>query len=244
MSKHYPCPICNAAPATTSANCPSVRGFLIAWQTRNRTVIGCPTCVRKELAKEAGTSALVGWFSPTALFLNPILIAYNLVRIPFIKDNPERLARTYRQFRIPEPQDTTSPQAAISVLAVAMIAQDGKIDPEEVIVAKERGRALIPSFDMDRFDAALASHKTLPNAQDIAGLLAGRLTKNDALVVLKLLFDIAHADGRFAPDERALLHQVAGALLGQGIEMAELEHALGGIDAAPPHTPVPAAVPA
>ena len=76
----YPCPYCHQKPLETVATAPYVRGFIAAYQAGSKTFIGCVPCVRKKVLGEAALSLFIGWFSITALILNPFMIVYNLSR--------------------------------------------------------------------------------------------------------------------------------------------------------------------
>ncbi|MBF9036881.1 hypothetical protein HKCCE2091_21835 [Rhodobacterales bacterium HKCCE2091] len=223
MSAHYPCPDCNEAHATTATSCPSVRGFVLAWQVRNRTVIGCAPCVRKALLREAGVSSLIGWFSPTAVILNPVFILWNLARAPFIRDDADKLARTYEKFGIPAPRAPMTLASAVAILSAAMVAADGRVEQAEVDTALRLGAERIPGFDAAGFHAALADRKTLPDAPQLAALVGEKLHRDEALTVLGLLRDIADADGSFDASERALLERVGQAMLRASADAGALD---------------------
>ncbi len=72
------CPLCHKRPRVASARVMSIRGFVLACRFSERIVFGCTWCVRGELFKEALLSAVIGWFSPKALILNPFLVVANL----------------------------------------------------------------------------------------------------------------------------------------------------------------------
>ena len=87
------CPFCRARPIESTAKSVWVRGYLLAYHIASRTLIGCVPCVRTELYKEAGRSALLGWFSVTAATTNPLFIVYNLVRGLTVRPNPSAVLK-------------------------------------------------------------------------------------------------------------------------------------------------------
>ena len=87
------CPVCSIQPVEATAKATWVRGFLLSYQVSSRTIIGCVPCVRTALLSEAARSALLGWFSISAIFINPLLIAYNLVRAATIGPNPDEVLK-------------------------------------------------------------------------------------------------------------------------------------------------------
>ena len=93
----FPCPYCKNASLETTASAPYVRGFLVAYQIGSKAFIGCTSCVRKKVWGEAFLSMLIGWFSITALVINPFMIVYNLIRGCFIGENKKSVAKKLEQ---------------------------------------------------------------------------------------------------------------------------------------------------
>lgn len=90
------CPMCQQGPVEATATVAWIRGFVLAYQFSRKTVIGCVPCVRKQLLAEAGKSALLGWFSISALIANPFLITYNLIRAATVSPNQQAVLQRLR----------------------------------------------------------------------------------------------------------------------------------------------------
>ncbi len=135
----YSCPYCEGKNIETVATAPYVRGFLVAYQMGSKNFIGCVPCVRKLMFKEVGKSTAIGWFSITALFINPVLIAYNLCRAPFVRVNYKKARKTLEKASVPEDAGTIDLTEMGYVLAVAMIAADGQIEQSELETAIVQG---------------------------------------------------------------------------------------------------------
>lgn len=72
------CPLCRKRPLVASADITWIRGLVLAYRVSEKRVVGCTWCVRGEFLKETLLSALIGWFSPRALIVNPFLVLGNL----------------------------------------------------------------------------------------------------------------------------------------------------------------------
>ena len=143
---NFPCPYCDKNKIETTATAPYVRGFLIAYQYGTKSFIGCASCTRKKVLGEVGLSGAIGWFSITALFINPLLICYNLITIPFIRANYAKARKKMNELGIPEDAGNVDVTNIGYGLAVAMIAADGSIDVEEIEVAEEVGNPTFPEI--------------------------------------------------------------------------------------------------
>jgi uncharacterized tellurite resistance protein B-like protein len=205
----YNCPYCQSGYLETVANLPYVRGYLLAVEVGRKKLVGCRSCVRTELLKETGKSALIGWFSPKALFLNPVFIVYGLGRSLFVRNNVEAVRKVLDEAGIPEP---TKPLDLVQIaygLAASMIAADKKILPEEIALATDIGAKLFEDFDAAEFRKVVDNHNSLPQPAELAGLLRGALKDEGREVIFRYLAAIAHADGELSKEERALLGVVA-----------------------------------
>lgn len=100
-STGYACPHCGTREMTCQITVPFIRGFLLAYQTGSKRFLGCVRCVRVQILKEAGLSALVGWFSITAVIVNPAFILYGLSRAILLWENPEKVRKTLREAGLP-----------------------------------------------------------------------------------------------------------------------------------------------
>ena len=204
----YKCPYCRTNYLQTAAKLPYVRGFLLAVQHGHKQVVGCTPCVRSELLKETGKSALIGWFSPTALILNPIFIVYGLGRTLFVRTNLDAVRKVLKESGIPEPAQPLNIVQVAYGLAASMIVADKKILPEEIALASEIGSRIIDGFDDAEFRRTVDNHKKLPEPAELAGLLREVLTDEGKVLIYRYLLAIAQADEEVSAEERALLATV------------------------------------
>jgi len=208
----YKCPYCRTNNLETSAKLPYVRGFLLAVQHGHKQLVGCNPCVRSELLKESGKSALIGWFSPTAVILNPIFIVYGLGRALFVRTNLDAVRKVLKEAGIPEPAKPLNVVQVAYSLAASMIAADKKILPEEIALASEIGTRILEGFDTAEFRKTVDNHKNLPEPAELAGLLREVLTEDGRVLVYRYLLAIAQADEEISQEENALLALVADKL--------------------------------
>ena len=208
----YKCPYCRTNNLETSAKLPYVRGFLLAVQHGHKQLVGCNPCVRSELLKESGKSALIGWFGPTALILNPIFIVYGLGRALFVRTNLDAVRKVLQEAGISEPAKPLNIVQVAYSLAASMIAADKKILPEEIALASEIGTRILEGFDAAEFRKTVDNHKNLPEPAELAGLLREVLTEDGKVLVYRYLLAIAQADEEISQEETALLALVADKL--------------------------------
>ena len=202
---------------------PYIRGMLLAYTFGTKRFVGCNTCVKKQLAGEVGVSLLAGWFSITALVVNPMCILWNGLRIPFVKADPRKVSDLLSELGI----DTSTPAGVGQVdltrvaasLAVAMVAADGKVEEDEVVVAVGIGQRLFDDFSMELFKDVLVNAKNLPSATQLAAVLREYLTDDGKIAMQKYLVAIAAADGNIDQSEVQLLQSVSYAF---GLEPPDL----------------------
>jgi uncharacterized tellurite resistance protein B-like protein len=205
----YLCPYCEKNHLQSVATLPYVRGFLLAVQHGRKKLVGCRSCVRKQIYKETGISSAIGWFSPTALILNPIFIVYGLARGAFVTTNLTAVRQALKEAGIPEPEQPVNILSVAYGLAASLIAADGKILPEEVAVASELGHRVFENFSDSDFQATLDNHKSLPGPEEYAGMLNRVLKDEDKVTVFRYLVAIANADNEIAEAEQKLLDRIA-----------------------------------
>jgi hypothetical protein len=75
----YPCSYCEKRVVAAVARIPFVRGTLLWVRFGDKLFLGCVGCVRGQIFQQAGISMLIGWFSPTAVLMNPIMILYSIL---------------------------------------------------------------------------------------------------------------------------------------------------------------------
>lgn len=216
---NYSCPYCEGTDIETAATAPYVRGLFLAYEYGSRSFIGCTPCVRKKVLKEAGLSSVLGWFSITAFIINPFLIIYNLVQVPFIRTNFTKARNKLNDAGIPDNQANVNVTQLAYSLATSMMAADGQIDQEEIAVALKFGKQLFTDFEEEEFRAVIKSGD-LPSSQDIATLLREVLTDDGKKAVCSYLWLIAKADGIVDDSEKNLLSEVA---TNMGFDPATLE---------------------
>lgn len=202
------CPYCQEREIETVASVPYVRGLVLAYTVGVRKFMGCRKCVRRAIYKEVGTSSVLGWFSPTALVLNPVMLTYGAVRGLFVRADRAGVSRALEQAGIPEEGMEVDPLRVAYGLAASMIAADGKVEDEEVSVAIEIGRQLFTEFEVEEFFKVMKNHKALPGVAELAFLLAEILEENEKALVYQYLAEIAASDGHVADEEQAMLDQV------------------------------------
>lgn len=211
----YKCPYCNTNHLETSAKLPFVRGFVLAVQHGHKTIVGCRSCVRTELLKETGKSALIGWFSPTALIVNPFFILYGIGRAAFVRTNLDSVRKVLSEAGVPEPAAPLNLAQVAYGLAACVIAADRKVLHQEVALASEIGQKILEDFDDAAFRRTVANHGNLPEPVELARLLREALTEDGRLLMYRYLLAIAHADDDFSVEERNLI-----ALIGTNLGLA------------------------
>ncbi len=214
----YPCPYCNKRKLETTATAPYVRGFLLAYQIGKKSYIGCTSCVKKKVLGEAGLSALLGWFSITALIINPFLIIYNLIQGLTISANPVKVKMKLREMGIPENPSAVNITDAGCALAASMILADGDVDDQEIRIAEEIGEKIFGDFEEANLHLLLSGSKNLPAPMDMAIILRDALDQDGKALIFKYLLAIAQADGNVSAEEKTLLQQVA---TGMQLDMAQ-----------------------
>ena len=208
----YPCPYCKEGTLETTATAPYVRGFLVAYQIGSKTFIGCVPCVRKKIFGEAFLSLFIGWFSITAIFLNPVLILYNLIRACFVSKNEKSVAKKLQDLGLPGSPNVVDIQSVGYALAASMILADGQVDEAELVAAEKAGDEVFGEFDEAALRMVVQHGKDLPPVEDLASMLKDSLDKEAKEKVMVYLSEIAMADGNVAPEERQMLERVGASL--------------------------------
>jgi len=194
------------------ATAPFVRGFVLAYQMGKKSFIGCVPCVRKRIFGEVGLSALLGWFSITALIINPFLIIYNFFQGLFVKEKPFQVAQKLKEFGIPENPANINVTQIGYALAAAMIRADGKVEEAEIEMAEKIGEKIFSDFDEAAFRLILKNQKELPSVNDLTTLLKDVLNEEGKVVLFQYLLAIAQSDGHVDDTEKMMLMQLAANL--------------------------------
>ncbi|MBL8811093.1 MAG: TerB family tellurite resistance protein [Planctomycetaceae bacterium] len=211
-SQGYPCPYCHQKQLETVATAPYVRGFIAAYQIGSKTFIGCVPCVRKKVLGEAALSLFIGWFSITALILNPIFILYNLIRGLLTGRNENSVKAKLRELGLPDEPKIVDVNAVSYALAASMIMADGSVDESELQAAEKAGDEVFGNFDEAALRMIVESGKKLPPVQDLAGMLRDVLDAKQKGKVLEYLMQIAMANGSISNEERQVIIKVAEGL--------------------------------
>ena len=196
--------------------------MLLAYTFGTKRFVGCKTCVKKQLAGEVGLSLVAGWFSITAIVVNPMCILWNGCRVPFIKSNPLKVQELLAELGV----DASSPSAQVDItrvaasLAAVMVAADGEVDEDEIVVSVGIGQRLFEDFTPELFRDVLVNANSLPNPTQLAAVLRDYLTDDGKIAVQKYLIAIACADGKIDPAEVQLLQSVSYAF---GLEPPDLK---------------------
>ncbi len=201
----------------TVVSAPFIRGIIVSHALGVKRFVGCRGCVRRQLAGEVGQSLYLGWFSPIALVVNPLCILWNGFRIPFLKPNPEKVEGYLHELGIGA-GEVDLPRVAAS-LAATMVAADGRVDPAEVEAATGIGVQLIEGFTPSLFSEVLENVASLPDTEQLAGMLREVLDESGKVSTLKYLLAIASADGSI--DDREIT-ELQAASLAMGISLPEL----------------------
>lgn len=217
MAKTARCPQCQKADCDTVVSAPYIRGLVLAATYGSKRFVGCRRCVQKQLLSEVGVSAVAGWFSLTALMVNPLCIAYNCLRIPFVKANPEKVGKLLEEVGIEGVEVNLARVAA--ALAASMVAADGRSEPSEVETAITLGKHLFEGFTAELFHEVMGRVEELPATAELTWLLADTLDQPGKVILAKYLIAIADADGHIDSSEIHELQTVLGTL---GLSMAEL----------------------
>jgi tellurite resistance protein len=99
-----------------------------------------------------------------------------------------------------------------AALAALLISADGVINSDEKAVATSLGERMFPGFSPLIFETLLEGMEVVPNAEELAGNLAGLIDDGGKVAIMEYLVALAHADNNVADVERAQLEQVAKAL--------------------------------
>lgn len=211
-SSGYPCPYCHNARLETVATAPYVRGFLVAYQIGSKTFIGCTSCVRKKFFGEAGLSMLLGWFSLTALVLNPFMILYNLIRGALVGQNLAAVSTKLKEMGLPDSPRIVDISSVGYALAASMIMADGSVDEAEMQAAERAGDEVFGEFDEAALRMIVQSGKKLPPVEDLAAMLKDSLDAPMKQKVMSYLWQIAAANGSISSEEQQVLQRVAKGL--------------------------------
>lgn len=208
----FECPSCRNRPIETVVKVPSIRGYLLGYQITTKRLPTCAPCARSALLSEAGKSLLLGWFSPTALLVNPFLILWNAGRYPFTGKNYDAIRKLFDEAGIPQPGRQVDVLKVLYGLAAAMITADGRVEPEEIETGLRVGGRISADFNPRDFHETVENHANLPEVENYAAVLSTVLDPNQKKLVLSYLIAIAFADSDLDRSEERLLHRIANTL--------------------------------
>lgn len=112
----------------------------------------------------------------------------------------------------PEEKEQNQLLHATYSLAAAMVGADGKIDPDEIVVAEDIGCKLFQDFDSVEFREYCNSPEQLPDLTQLTEALREVLEDEHKYLIVKYLRNISEADGNMSSEEEALLNRVADGL--------------------------------
>ena len=217
-----PCPHCNATPITTARKIYFARGFLIAWSSGQRPLIGCTSCVRKKIGIEVLKQATYGWFSYISVFLTIGLVPINIIRMCAVKADPKAVTEMLDEMGIPTLQHAERMADALYTLSAAMINADGHADEAEIATAESFCTDFLSDFDRDLLFNAIQSTPRGVRVNDAIVLLGRFLDGQAKRAVLWMLSSIAAADGSAEKTEHKLWKQTAKAFGADGKQIKEL----------------------
>ena len=119
-----------------------------------------------------------------------------------------RLRVALGQVQVPEEAPQNYLLNIIYLMTAAMVSADGKLDPEEIVVAEAIGQRLIAEFDPIDFREACQSDD-LPDFVNLVDLLKDVLDHEMKDSVYKYLEQVAKADGAVSPEEQQLLEDLS-----------------------------------
>lgn len=99
-----------------------------------------------------------------------------------------------------------------AALAALLVAADGKITKEEILVASTLGGKMFPGFSPLVFETILDGMSDLPTAEELATNVRDLLDNEGKNAVMQYLVALANADENIADVEREQLTAVARAL--------------------------------
>ena len=204
------CPKCKTNKIQTAVSYTTVRGMLIAYQINHKRFAGCVGCAGSELRKEAGRQLLYGWLSISALVMTVGLVPWNFGRSFFIKPNKTKVVELFQELGVPTSAADADFTASLYAAVAAMVLADGKIDQNELKIAREASARFIPVFSEARLDEFLR-RPALPVNQ-IGALLKDALTDDGKNELVSLLVEIAKGDGEYHKSEQTMLRGLCESL--------------------------------
>ena len=197
-----PCPLCEEKNLETTYTTYTVTGLRI----EKNTYVSCVSCAKAELGRLARTAFSTGWMNVP----NSIVQVLHNTQIPFIKVDNQRVHKVLLQ-KMGLSEDTNQLNVAIlgTYLAVSMIKIDGKIFTEEINVAKDLGKLILPGFDEQDFQKVVTQAEQLPPIQIVATLLSNLLPQTGKEAIFRYLSQISQADNDSPLCEQLLLINIA-----------------------------------
>lgn len=214
------CPYCKERSIETAAKAHYARGFLLAYQQGYRQLLGCASCVGKELRREAGRSLLYGWFSPRALILTVAFVPWNMIRSVTVKADRGAVEKALREIGVPDEQSLQKIDDVLYALMAAMVNADGRVDENELAVVAALGPRMIKDFDPARLQERIENTGTQAPVEPLVNSVAPFFTDEGKVSLLRGLTMIAMADGVVDPAEEKALQRVRKSL---GISKADFK---------------------
>lgn len=200
----YPCPYCEKRAVAAVARIPFVRGTLLWVKFGDKLFLGCIGCVRGRIFQQAGISMLIGWFSPTAVLMNPIMILYSVLCALLVGMNRKK-ARAFladQGFPIKAPGDVQRSSYALAMATLVGEAPEtndsadrswvdaratGKLlSVQEVNAIEAVARKTLLQFDAQEFERYVMSDR-LGDPKHIVAAMRKILTPHELVRAQRFL---------------------------------------------------------
>ena len=182
-----PCPLCEERNLET----PYSTYKVIDLRIEKNTYVSCVPCAKSELSRLAKSAFSSGWHNVAGAIVQFLHNA----QIPFVKEDHEGVRKVLLQ-KVGLSADESQVNVAIlgTYLAVSMIKADGKILSEEINVAKDLGKLILPGFDEQDFQKVVTQVEQLPPIPIVASLLSNLLPQCGKEAIFRYLSQISLAD--------------------------------------------------
>ncbi len=122
-----------------------------------------------------------------------------------------RLMVALGHVKVPEDEEKEQDHLlhATYCLAAAMVAADGKIEPEEIAVAEEIGKGLFQDFDPVDFRERCNNPDDIPDVEKLTELIGAMVNEEGKPLILRYLKAISESDQDVDEREVALLQRIA-----------------------------------
>ena len=236
------CPECSLRPVETAAKLQVIRGFLLFARLGSYTVIGCGPCVASAARAESLRNFLLGWWTFPWGFLAPFYAIQNLLNSSS-RPNREKLASALVSAGVNIEDITLDASGmtgmerrfleALARILGQVVLTKGKGTPEwraaeETIAGFSEGKLgrAEASTWLDRFAKAEFDPSGRPFEERVGD-------HRDRVMLLRLVIEVAMADGAIDPSEKQAISLLATRLrlspqeFNRVFNAAEQEHSVG-----------------